>query len=209
MEYPLEKHPWAPYTPASAKVLFLGTFPPPQKRWAMDFYYPNPTNDFWRIMGLLFLGNPDALYIKSERSYRLDDIKQLLNSKGIALADTGFEIRRLKGNASDAHLQIVTPLNLSTLIDTKLPQCQALATTGEKAATVLAELTSSQIPPIGQHTDVKVDNRILTHFRLPSSSRAYPLALDKKAAFYRDMFIHLGIISPPTEKYVSLHSENK
>ena len=31
-------------------------------------------------------------------------------------------------------------------------------------------------------------------YRLPSSSRAYPMSLDKKAAFYRDMFIHAGII---------------
>ncbi len=160
----------------------------------MNFYYPNPTNDFWRIMGLIFNGDADSFYIRSSRTYRLDDIKRLLIEKGIALADTGVEIRRLKGNASDAHLQIVTPLNLQALL-TKMPHCRALATTGEKAATVLSELTGSNIPAIGDTAEVHIGDRTLTHFRLPSSSRAYPLALDKKAVFYRNMFIDLGIIT--------------
>ena len=190
---PLEKHPWPPFVPASAQVLFLGTFPPQPKRWAMNFYYPNPTNDFWRIMGLIFTGDADSFYIRSSRTYRLDDIKRLLTEKGIALADTGVEIRRLKGNASDAHLQIVTPLNLQALL-TDMPHCHALATTGEKAATVLAELTGSAIPAIGDTATVAIGDHTLTHYRLPSSSRAYPLALDKKAVFYRNMFIDLGII---------------
>ena len=30
--------------------------------------------------------------------------------------------------------------------------------------------------------------------RMPSTSRAYPLALDKKAEFYAKMFRHLNII---------------
>lgn len=190
---PLEKHPWPPFVPEQAHVLFLGTFPPQPKRWAMNFYYPNPTNDFWRIMGLIFNGNADAFYIRATRSYRLDDIKHLLMKKGIALADTGVEIRRLKGNASDAHLQIVKPLNLASLLNA-MPQCRAIATTGEKAASVLAALTGSSIPPIGQTSGITIGDRTLTHFRLPSSSRAYPLAIDKKVVFYRNMFIDLGII---------------
>ena len=31
-------------------------------------------------------------------------------------------------------------------------------------------------------------------WRMPSTSRAYPLALDKKAEFYAKMFRHLNII---------------
>lgn len=41
---PIEKHPWKPFAPANAKILFLGSFPPPRTRWSMDFYYPNITN---------------------------------------------------------------------------------------------------------------------------------------------------------------------
>ena len=42
----IEEHPWEPYIPDGAKVLVMGTFPPQAKRWSMDFYYPNRTNDF-------------------------------------------------------------------------------------------------------------------------------------------------------------------
>ena len=43
-------HPWEPFVPAGARILVMGTFPPGDHRWAMDFYYPNPTNDFWKMM---------------------------------------------------------------------------------------------------------------------------------------------------------------
>lgn len=39
-----EKHPLQPFLPENAKILMLGSFPPPKARWSMDFYYPNITN---------------------------------------------------------------------------------------------------------------------------------------------------------------------
>ena len=50
----IESHPFEPFLPENAKVLMLGSFPPPETRWSMKFYYPNKTNDMWRIMGLVF-----------------------------------------------------------------------------------------------------------------------------------------------------------
>ncbi|MDE6086436.1 MAG: uracil-DNA glycosylase family protein, partial [Muribaculaceae bacterium] len=58
----LETHPWPPFIPDHAKILIMGTFPPQPKRWSMDFYYPNRTNDFWFMMGLIFMDDKDALY---------------------------------------------------------------------------------------------------------------------------------------------------
>ena len=85
----IETHPWQPFIPANAKVFIMGTFPPGAHRWSMDFFYPNPTNDFWRIMGLLYFGDKNALYDAASRRFRLEDIKQLLSEHGIALGDTG------------------------------------------------------------------------------------------------------------------------
>ena len=62
----------------------------------MPFYYPNKTNDFWRIMGLLFMGNRDALWNKEQGKFDLDAIRSLLNQEGIALWDTVMAVRRLK-----------------------------------------------------------------------------------------------------------------
>lgn len=50
----VEQHPLKPFLPANARLLMLGSFPPQQKRWCMDFYYPNFINDMWRIVGKSF-----------------------------------------------------------------------------------------------------------------------------------------------------------
>ena len=186
----IETHPWEPFVPGGAKVLFMGTFPPGSHRWSMDFFYPNRTNDFWFMMGLLFFGDKDALYDREARTFRLDEIKKLLTDKGIAMGDTGYRVRRLKGNASDKFLEIVEPVHLDELLG-RMPLCRHIATTGEKAAGVLASLTSTEVPKMGEHVTT-ADG--LTIWRMPSTSRAYPLALEKKAEYYRRLFEAAGII---------------
>ena len=47
----VEKHPFQPFLPEGARILFLGSFPPQPHRWCMPFYYPNWINDFWRVTG--------------------------------------------------------------------------------------------------------------------------------------------------------------
>ena len=151
----------------------------------MDFYYPNRTNDFWRVMGIIYEGSADAFYDRTSRQYRLDDIKRMLTQHGIALSDTGRRIRRLKGNASDKFLEIVEPAPLLQLL-AEMPDCRAVATTGEKAAQVVAQLTGTPLPAIGQPIDwTAPDGRTIRLWRLPSTSRAYPLAPEKKAEAYK------------------------
>ncbi|MDE7467961.1 MAG: uracil-DNA glycosylase family protein [Muribaculaceae bacterium] len=185
----IEIHPFPPFTAPNARVLIMGTFPPQPKRWAMDFYYPNRTNDFWFMMGLIFRGDRDAFYDRETRSFRLEEIKALLNTEGIALNDTGYRIRRLAGNASDKFLEIVEPVNLGALLE-KMPLCRTLATTGEKAADVLASLTNSLAPKMGEMVTSPAGLEI---WRMPSTSRAYPLKLERKAEYYAKMFRHIGL----------------
>ncbi len=180
----IETHPWQPFVPEGAKVLIMGTFPPGSHRWSMDFFYPNRTNDFWFMMGLLFFGDKDALYDREARTFRLDEIKKLLTDKGIAMSDTGHKVRRLKGNASDKFLEIVEPVNFAAL-RARMPLCTDVATTGEKATNVLASLTGTEVPGMGESVITSDGLRL---WRMPSTSRAYPLALEKKAAYYRRLF---------------------
>lgn len=187
----IETHPWEPFAPHNAKILIMGTFPPQPKRWSMDFYYPNRTNDFWYMMGLIFFNDKYALYIENEKRFDLEKIKSLLNEKGIALHDTCRQIRRLKGNASDKFLEVVKPVPLLQLL-ASMPECHTVATTGEKAASIIAEITSTSLPKMGEHV-VSDDN--LDIWRMPSTSRAYPLKLEKKADYYRTMFEAAGIMS--------------
>ena len=186
----IERHPFEPFLPSNAKLLIMGTFPPTQNRWSMNFYYPNRINDFWYMMGLIFTGDKNYFYDKENKTFYLDKIKEILENKGIALSDTGYEVKRLKGNASDKFLQIITPTPLFELLK-QIPNCKNIATTGEKAAMVMAEITNTKMPKIGECV-ASEDGLYL--WRMPSTSRAYPLALEKKAEFYEKMFRLIGII---------------
>ena len=184
---PIERHPWLPYVPEEARYLFLGTFAPQEHRWSMAFYYPNRTNDFWRIMGLIFGGDRNALWDNELNRFNLDAITSLLDRERIALWDTGMAVRRLKGNASDKFLEIVEPIDLAALLD-KNPTITQVITTGEKATGIIAAQAGVEIPVIGAPVKCLVGNHDITLWRMPSSSRAYPLALEKKAEAYRKIF---------------------
>lgn len=186
----LESHPWPPFIPDGAKILIMGTFPPQPKRWSMDFYYPNRTNDLRPMMGLIFMGGRDALLLPGRKGFDLEAIKNLLTAKRIALNDTGRKVRRLMGNASDKFLEIVEPVPLFELL-AQMPDCKTVATTGEKAAGVVASLTGTPLPKMGEM--IEADGG-LSIWRMPSTSRAYPLALEKKAGYYEAMFRASGIL---------------
>ncbi|MCM1153053.1 MAG: uracil-DNA glycosylase family protein [Muribaculum sp.] len=187
----IETHPWQPFIPKDAELLIMGTFPPGPQRWSMDFYYPNRTNDFWRIMAYIFLGDKEALVDEAHKSYYLDRIKGLMESNHIALSDTAYKIRRLKGNASDKYLEILEPVDLATLL-LKMPLCRNIATTGQKAAEIIAMLTDTEVPKMGEQVTTPTGLHI---WRMPSTSRAYPLALEKKAVFYKTMLQKIGILA--------------
>lgn len=195
---PIEFHPFPPFIPPEAKLLIMGTFPPKKERWSMEFYYPNRINDFWRVMGKVFYDNPGRFINAAKKEFLLDDIRDFLTERGIALSDTGAQVQRLRDNASDKFLQIVKPVNLDGLLE-EMPRCHVIATTGEKAAGVLAELTGSEAPAMGKSVETEYSvggksPRRLTIFRMPSTSRAYPMSLDRKADFYRQLFEYAKLL---------------
>lgn len=190
---PVERHPWKPYVPANARVLILGAFPPKSNRWSMEFYYPNRINDFWRIIGLIFFADKDHFYDSNAKQFRLGDILKLLNDKGIAMGDAALEVKRLKDNASDKFLEVVTSLPLCDLI-TEMPNCHTIVSTGEKAAQIIAQVTDTDVPAVGKFTTAYLNNHAINIYRMPSTSRAYPLPIEQKADFYRNMFQTIGIL---------------
>lgn len=183
---PTEKHPLRPFLPENARILMLGSFPPPTARWSMDFFYPNWINDMWRILGHIFYNDRHHFEIKGEKRFDKERIVEFCTDKGIALYDTACEVRRLKDNASDKFLEIVTPTDICALLSA-LPHCMAVVTTGQKATDVIVETFGCKEPAVGSSSNIKCGERELRFWRMPSSSRAYPLALDKKASSYRKM----------------------
>ena len=150
----------------------------------MPFYYPNWINDFWRIMGLIHFGDKDHFCVPAEKRFDEALIRQFCTKEGIAFYDTACEVRRLKDNASDAFLEVVTPTDIPTLLQ-RIPSCQAIITTGEKATGIVAERFGCLMPAVGEYVEITGQLRF---WRMPSTSRAYPLPLERKAEFYRRLF---------------------
>lgn len=192
-EHPIEYHPLQPFLLERAKLLMLGSFPPPQKRWSMDFYYPNFNNDMWRILGLLFFGKTDHFIVAGQKRFDRDKLIEFLTATGIALYDTACAVRRLKDNASDQYLEVAQYTDVPALLN-RLPQCLAVVTTGQKATDTLCSQLNAQTPEVGGSTTVSLGLRNLTLYRMPSSSRAYPMKIEKKADNYRQMFSALGML---------------
>ena len=187
----VEYHPLSPFLPKNAKVLFLGSFPPQRKRWCMDFYYPNFINDHWRIEGQVFFGDKNHFVDLDAKRFKIDDIVAFCQEKGLAFFDTSTAIRRLQDNASDKFLEVVEPTDIRALMG-QLPHLRAIVTTGEKATeTICASLLIPVMPKVNTSVlipDVSnADGYQVLLYRLPSSSRAYPLSFDKKVAAYRQV----------------------
>ena len=185
----VEYHPLVPFLPENAKVLFLGSFPPQRKRWCMDFYYPNFINDHWRIEGQVFFGDKNHFVDVKAKRFKIDEIVAFCKEKGIAFFDTSTAVRRLQDNASDKFLEVVEPTDIRALLP-QLPHCRAIVTTGEKATgTISASLHIPEIPKVNSSVDIpglfNSDGEQVMLYRLPSSSRAYPLSFDKKVEAYR------------------------
>ena len=189
----VELHPFEPFLPARAKLLMLGSFPPQPKRWCMDFYYPNFTNDMWRIMGLIYFQDKNHFVIPSQKKFDKALLISFLSEQGIALYDTATAVRRLQDNASDKFLEVVSPTDIDALL-AQLPECRAIVTTGEKAADTLCQKYGAEKPQVCHYSPFLFQGRELRLYRMPSSSRAYPLALDKKAAAYAQMLKDLRMI---------------
>lgn len=194
--FPVETHPLQPFLPGNARLLMLGSFPPPKAKWKMDFYYPNFQNDMWRIFGLAFFDEKDYFLTGNKTSFDKEKIVDFLSLKGIALSDTAHEVRRLKGNASDNFLEIVTPLNLENILS-KIPDCKTIATTGEKATETLRSLfpDTTPAPKIGNSVTVDFLHKKYKFYRMPSSSRAYPKPLPEKAEIYRRLFAEMELLN--------------
>ena len=220
----VERHPFEPFLPAGAKVLMLGSFPPQRKRWCMEFYYPNWLNDFWRICGIIFFGDSGHFVIPGKKCFDIQMVKGFCSEKGIALFDTATEVRRLNDNASDKFLEVVTPTDIPALLaqipecravvttgqkatDVLLAACSPAGQVASRDPADFGGHAASgnsfagagaaagiAAPPVGGCVPAVIAGRAVDFWRMPSTSRAYPLPLDRKADAYRHLFTALGLL---------------
>lgn len=184
----IESHPLQPFIPEGARLLMLGSFPPARHRWSMDFFYPNFQNDMWRIFGLVFFSDKDHFVDNEARTFRREEIIKLLNREGIALYDTATKVIRTQNTASDKDLEVVTPTDLDSLLK-RMPMLEGVVTTGQKATDLFTEHFKIAQPKVGENVTFEFIGKELRLWRMPSSSRAYPMKVDRKAEIYERVLL--------------------
>lgn len=140
----------------------------------------------WEIFGEVFYGDSQWLVDAEHKTFRLSDIRALLNEKGIAIYDTATAVQRLSGNASDKDLQIVDKTDIPALLE-HIPLCHDIVCTGQKSFSVLTEDYGVEVPKMGEYNEFVINNRKMRLWRMPSSSRAYPMPLKEKSVYYKQM----------------------
>ena len=173
-EHEIELRPFPPFLPPNTTVLMMGSFPPAAEKRAMEFHYPNFQNDMWRVYGLVFFGNAMHFQRVGEKAFDAEKIKAFLSERGIGSCPGVRRAIRTPGNASDAHLKVM----------------------GGKATEILLALLETEVRAkdfkTGMTITARCGDRDLFVTRLPSTSRAYPMKLEKKAEAYRKFFVEAG-----------------
>ena len=194
-EQNIELRPFPPFLPPQATVLMMGSFPPAAEKRAMEFHYPNFQNDMWRVYGLVFFGDAMHFQRAGEKAFDAERIKAFLTERGIGSCPGVRRAIRTHGNASDAYLKVVETVELPEILE-KIPQCRRICTTGGKATEILLALLETEVKAkdfkTGTTISARCGDRDLLITRLPSTSRAYPMKLEKKAEAYRKFFVEAG-----------------
>ena len=70
----------------------------------MDFFYPNRTNMMWEIFGLVFFGDASRLVDAGGKTFRKDDIMQLLTEQGVSDDYEGQTVEALQALCSGCRM---------------------------------------------------------------------------------------------------------
>lgn len=124
----LHQHPYAPYFPEGATKMIVGTLPPPRfstgefKPGDVNFCYGSIDGQLWPILDRIF-----NLGLKFETTeFAIQQRKNFLQDRGIAICDIVHSAKREKIDASDLGMQdvklrdIIKYLNDQPTIDTLL-----------------------------------------------------------------------------------------
>ena len=90
-------------------------------------------------------------------------------------------------------LEVVTPTDIPDLLR-QIPLCVAIVTTGQKATDTLCNTFGITPPQVGYSQAFCYEGRQLRLYRMPSSSRAYPMSIEKKSDFYRKLWEEVGML---------------
>lgn len=197
IEYKEEPHPWSPFIPKNANRLILGTFPTAEiNRSAYDFYYPNPNNDFWKVI----FGVADKNLKNFLHEDQIKIRKEILFELKMGIADMGKKIFRQKNSSKDDNLFPIEYTDIFSLLDSNSEINKIIITSSSGCNSVLSwfhhycvlNQITLNIPkrnlPI--KTIFLFNNKKIKIEIISSASRLSPIKGDKLFEMYRNAILN-------------------
>lgn len=196
-EYKEESHTWEPFIPKNTDKLILGTFPTKDKyRGAYEFFYPNPNNDFWRVIFEVAGKKLDDFHQTEPINAR----KQILSYLKLGIADIGKKVLRQKDSSKDDHLFPIEYTDIFSLLETYPTIKKIIITSSSGANSVLSwfhhyciinvhtfNIPKTKLPIttklLFNHLEIKVDI-------ISSPSRLSPIKGNKLFEMYRAVILN-------------------
>jgi G:T/U-mismatch repair DNA glycosylase len=193
-DFTLEYHPWKYYLPAGATTLVIGTFPTALRNRSFDFFYPNKTNLFWKV---LFAVAEKELHSQEDRTTAVASRKAVLDFLQVAITDMGYCIKRYKNSSLDEKLVLMEPMKILNIL-AEAPTIRKIILTSSSgpvsaARWFLEYLTANTISfkiPTGKKpiaTSVTINGKILEVIILysPSQRAANRISFEKMVEMYQ------------------------
>lgn len=195
-QYDTEIHPWKPFIPKKADKLLLGTFPThPDNRKNDGFFYPNPNNDFWRIIF-------KTAGLDLEDSQKMNSVefrKKVLTKLGLGIADICQRIYRQQSSSNDNAVFPVEFTNIFLLLEKHPDITTIVVTSSSKKSSALVWLHQYcslnekpfKIPKgtLPKKTLLNFNNKPITIEIVPSTSRQSPIRGNKLLKMYADVLL--------------------
>lgn len=109
----IEPHAFGNYVPVGAETLVIGTFPTHKRNWKFEFFYPNSSNIFWRLVGDLF----NHTFIHNSGEEAVHERKAVAALYKFALTDMLAKAIRQKDNSGDDQLVKIELMDIFGIIN--------------------------------------------------------------------------------------------
>ena len=203
-----EIHPWNWYIPPGATVVVIGTFPPAQRVWSFDFFYPNKNNYFWKIIARI--AGCSLFYFSGKEA--VNERKRLLNQLKLGVSDMGQIIHRKNGSSLDQNLEIVAFMDIIRMLQENPSVRKLIFTSSSGKSSAIGwfkeYLSLHQIPlkiPKGERplrTWITIDDKSLEIVLLYSTSQRAGATVSLDALtelFLCEIKCHCGLDPPSPE----------
>ena len=194
------------FTGDNPKYLVVGSFPTTEKKMSFNFFYPNPTNKFWKVLSKVFPNSETKLNLEV-RTKNDEEVKQknkldrqnFCRENKIAMTDILKSCIRMDGNSKDEQLLVHCYNPILEILETHKTIDRVILTAKSSGASAhhhfyqyLAMKEKDFWFELGEKTSkgkIEVEGRTINIFSMYStSSRNSHATEDELVVLYKEAF---------------------